>query len=303
MSTKKDSIRLSTYDELFSSPPKPQKSSLKKFKSFKRRSVQLGKGAELFAALQKQRVVIDEKAIHFVAEARTGKRADARNSVFKLAQKYQILPDRERVQRIKQLYGKVKENEDSGDEAWDNSCTKLPGKLDPDAYLRLVRKEDIKDHQHLLNEMEEINQETAALSEDVCTPEGITDQDRLNELEMIIEENEKKQHSSSSPSSSSPPSSSSESELNKTEEEGEEENHKTSDDDEDDSDLEFDEEDMKTLNSLQREFVGNNLYQWFKEIQKTYESGVKLVKVNRMGYKFIRIVTIKDMVRNCLLNK
>lgn len=51
------------------------------------------------------------------------------------------------------------------------------------------------------------------------------------------------------------------------------------------------------LNSLQREFVGNNLYQWFKDIQKAYESGVKLVKVNRMGYKFIRIVTIKDMVR------
>ena len=47
---------------------------------------------------------------------------------------------------------------------------------------------------------------------------------------------------------------------------------------------------------MQREFVGNNLFQWFKDIQKAYETGVKLVKVNRMGYKFIRIVSVKDML-------
>ena len=234
MSSKKDSIRLSTYDELFSSPPKgPPKSSLKKFRSFRRRSVQQGKGAELFAALQKQRVVIDEKAIHFVAEARAGKRADARNSVFKLAQRYQVLPDRERMQRIKQLYGIVKENEDSGDEAWEGSDTKLPGKLDPEAYLRLIRKQDSEDHEHLLNEMEEINQETAGLSEDVVTPEGITDEHTLNELEMIIEENEKK--------------SSSESEQSKTEEEEDED--KSSDED---SDVDFDEDDMKSMHQDRR---------------------------------------------------
>lgn len=51
-------------------------------------------------------------------------------------------------------------------------------------------------------------------------------------------------------------------------------------------------------NSMQREFLGNNLVSWYKDIQKAYETGVKLVKVNRLGYKFIRIVSIKDMVRS-----
>lgn len=49
-------------------------------------------------------------------------------------------------------------------------------------------------------------------------------------------------------------------------------------------------------NSMQREFLGNNLVSWYTDIQKAYETGVKLVKVNRLGYKFIRIVSIKDMV-------
>ncbi|OEH74372.1 hypothetical protein cyc_06009 [Cyclospora cayetanensis] len=193
MGSKKDSIRLSTYDELFNTTPKPSASTLKKLRSVKH----AGKGSELVAALRRQRVVVDERAIHFVAEARAGKRADARNSVFKLAQKYRVLPDSEHVQRIKQLYGKVKENEDSGDEEWDKASAKLPGKLELAAFLKLLHKDDA--HEHLLDEMEEINQETADLPSDV-------------------------------------------------------------------------------------------------EIQKAYESGVKLVKVNRMGYKFIRIVTIKDML-------
>ncbi|KAL8453911.1 hypothetical protein Emed_000622 [Eimeria media] len=270
-SSKSDSIRLSTYDELFSSPPKPQKGALKKLRSLKRRSVQAGKGSELFAALQKQRVVVDERAIHFVAEARAGKRADARNSVFKLAQRYQVLPDREHVQRIKQLYGRVRENEDSGDEEWDKASSKLPGKLDKDAFLKLVQKDS--DHQHLLNEMEEINQETADLADDIVTHEELQESSAAQELDMILEEEEKKSDSEEEkPKEESPPAGS----------EGE-------------SDVEFDDEDLKTLNSMQREFVGNNLFHWFKEIQKAYESGVKLIKVNRMGYKFIRIVTIKDM--------
>lgn len=271
MDSKKDSIRLSTYDELFSASPKPQKATLKKFRSIKRKSVQSGKGSELFAALQKQRVVVDERAIHFVAEARAGKRADARNSVFKLAQRYQVLPDREHVQRIKQLYGKVKENEDSGDEEWDKASARLPGKLDQAAFLKLVQKDS--GHEHLLNEIEEINQETADLSGDVVTQEVVTDATTLNELDMILEDTEKRFGSEDEG-------------AGKSEEEGASES----------SDVEFDDDDMDTLNSMQREFVGNNLFQWFKEIQKAYETGVKLVKVNRMGYKFIRIVSIKDML-------
>ncbi|XP_026194355.1 uncharacterized protein LOC34622271 [Cyclospora cayetanensis] len=261
MGSKKDSIRLSTYDELFNTTPKPSASTLKKLRSVKH----AGKGSELVAALRRQRVVVDERAIHFVAEARAGKRADARNSVFKLAQKYRVLPDSEHVQRIKQLYGKVKENEDSGDEEWDKASAKLPGKLELAAFLKLLHKDDA--HEHLLDEMEEINQETADLPSDVVTQEEITDTSTITELDMIMHETEKK-----------------------IDEEEEEEAGS------EDSDVEFDEEDLKTLNSMQREFVGNNLFQWFKEIQKAYESGVKLVKVNRMGYKFIRIVTIKDML-------
>lgn len=264
-SKKSDSIQLSTYDELFSTSRAPQKGTLKRFRSLKRRSVQAGKGSELFAVLQKQRVVVDERAIHFVAEARAGKRADARNSVFKLAQRYQVLPDREHVQRIKQLYGRVKENEDSGDEEWDKASAKLPGKLDAAAFLKLVQKDG--GHDHLLDEMEEINQETADLGDDIVTHEEITDTTALAELDMILEENDKKS-------------------ANGEEEEAESES----------SDVHFDDDDLNTLNSMQREFVGNNLFQWFKEIQKAYESGVKLIKVNRMGYKFIRIVAVRDMV-------
>ncbi|KAL8432402.1 hypothetical protein ACSSS7_004652 [Eimeria intestinalis] len=289
--SKSDSIRLSTYDELFSSPPKPQKGALKKLRSLKRRSVQAGKGSELFAALQKQRVVVDERAIHFVAEARAGKRADARNSVFKLAQRYQVLPDREHVQRIKQLYGKVRENEDSGDEEWDKASSKLPGKLAKDAFLKIFQKDS--DHQHLLNEMEEINQETAELADDIVTHEALQESSAVQELDMILEEEENK--------------------SDFEEEKGKESSQAES---EENSDVEFDDEDLKSsaqnlllnryfscfccsaaLNSMQREFVGNNLFHWFKEIQKAYESGVKLIKVNRMGYKFIRIVTIKDMAK------
>ncbi|KAL8430162.1 hypothetical protein Efla_001826 [Eimeria flavescens] len=273
-SKKSDSIRLSTYEELFSSTAKPQKGALKKLRSMKRRSVQAGKGSELFAALQKQRVVIDERAIHFVAEARPGKRADARNSVFKLAQRYQVLPDREHVQRIKQLYGKVRENEDSGDEEWDKASAKLPGKLDTAAFLKLVQKDS--DHQHLLSEMEEINQETADMAEDVVSHEQLEESSAVQELDMIIEDSENKAHAEG--------------------EEEEDDKGTSGDGDSEESDVEFDDEDLKTLNSMQREFVGNNLFQWFKEIQKAYESGVKLIKVNRMGYKFIRIVTIRDMV-------
>lgn len=269
MAGKKDSIKLSTYEELFSASPKPQQqSTIKKIRSFKRNSDGT-KQSELFAVLQKQRVVMDERAIHFVAEARAGKRADARNSVFKLAQKYRQLPDSEQVQRIKQLYGKVKENEDSGDEEWDKASAKLPGKLDSQAFLKLVQKDN--GHDHLLTEIEEINNETAELSSDVVTQEEITDTRALNALDIILEENDRKHGSS--------------------EEEEEEEGGAS-----EASDVDFDDDDVNTLNAMQREFVGNNLFQWFKEIQKAYESGVKLIKVNRMGYKFIRIVTVKDML-------
>lgn len=271
MDSKKDSIRLSTYDELFSASPKPQKATLKKFRSIKCKSVHGAKISELFAVLQKQRVVVDERATHFVVEARAGKRADACNSVFKPAQKYRVLPDREHVQRIKQLYGKVKENEDSGDEEWDKASAKLPGKLDQAAFLKLVQKDN--DHEHLLDEIEEINQETADLSSDVVTQEEITDAAELNEPDMILEETEKKLGPDKE-------------DEEKDEEEGASES----------SDVEFDDDDLKTLNPMQREFVGNNLFQWFKDIQKAYETGVKLVKVNRMGYKFIRIVSVKDML-------
>ena len=224
MESKKDSIRLSTYDELFSTTPQPQKAAIKKFRSFKRRSVQGGKGSELVAALRKQRVVVDERAIHFVAEARAGKRADARNSVFKLAQRYQVLPDREHVQRIKQLYGKVKENEDSGDEEWDKASAKLPGKLEQAAFLKLVQKDD--SHDQLLNEMEEINQETADLPSDIVTQEEISDSSTLSELNMILDENEKKYQP--------------------------EEKAEKSDEESIESDGEFNEDDMKSGNPTQR---------------------------------------------------
>lgn len=39
-----------------------------------------------------------------------------------------------------------------------------------------------------------------------------------------------------------------------------------------------------------------NLFAWFTDVRKAYETGVKLVKVNALGYKFIRIVQVKHFV-------
>ncbi|KAL8445973.1 hypothetical protein Emag_004938 [Eimeria magna] len=274
-SSKSDSIRLSTYDELFSSPPKPQKGALKKLRSLKRRSVQAGKGSELFAALQKQRVVVDERAIHFVAEARAGKRADARNSVFKLAQRYQVLPDREHVQRIKQLYGKVRENEDSGDEEWDKASSKLPGKLDKDAFLKLVQKDS--DHQHLLTEMEEINQETADLADDIVTHEELKESSAVQELDMILEEEEKKSDSEEGKPQERPPVGS-----------------------EEESDVEFDDEDLKiALGKESKEFAAlEELVKSHKESEEFNPKGTVCCVVTLPKNRSLSLVFLDEDNRN-----
>ena len=108
--------------------------------------------------------------------------------------------------------------------AYPKASAKLPGKLEQAAFLKLVQKDD--SHDQLLNEMEEINQETADLPSDIVTQEEISDSSTLSELNMILDENEKKYQP--------------------------EEKAEKSDEESSESDVEFNEDDMKSGNPTQR---------------------------------------------------
>lgn len=197
----RDSIRLSTYDELFSNSRSAErkKVTFTDSRNHRRRSAGSEKRSELLTVLQKQRVLVDENAIHFVAEARSGKRADARNSVFKLAKRYEVLPDREHVQQIKYLYGKVKENEDSGDEAWDKSVAQLPGRLDIKAVMSISQGQDTGET--LLVAMDEMKRESEQLGEDgdVVTQEPVAKEATEIDAGLLCQESISECGSPSSP--------------------------------------------------------------------------------------------------------
>ncbi|CBZ49905.1 conserved hypothetical protein [Neospora caninum Liverpool] len=271
-----DSLRLLSYDELFKSS---EVKTIQKFQGFKRQNTLKGDTRaknELLSVLRQQRVLVDDNAIHFIAEARSESKADARNSVFKLAQKYKVLPDTENVKKIKQLFGKVRED-DSGDEDWEPSFRRLPDCLKTKRGVKLM--EDDVSHEILLGEIDTIEDESSKLGGNVVTLEPVKEEPE-EVMGRVIDEH------------------AGELGLSAGKEDGtaqaKAQNEESDDDDEDDA--HFDNEDLKVLNDMQKEFIGNNLTAWIKDIKKAYESGVKLVKVNALGYKFIRIVTLKDMV-------
>ncbi|KYF41252.1 hypothetical protein TGARI_209600 [Toxoplasma gondii ARI] len=271
-----DSLRLLSFDELFKSS---EVKTIQKFQGFKRQNTLKGDTRaknELLSVLRQQRVLVDDNAIHFIAEARSESKADARNSVFKLAQRYKVLPDTENVKKIKQLFGKVMED-DSGDEDWEPSFRRLPDCLKTKRALKFM--EDDVSHDILLGEIGTIEDESSNLGGDVVTLETVKEEPeevmgrvidtQAGELGLSLGGAEGTSHAKEAQESS---------------------------DDEDEDDAHFDGEDLKVLNDMQKEFIGNNLTAWLKDIRKAYETGVKLVKVNALGYKFIRIVTLKEMV-------
>ncbi|PHJ14677.1 hypothetical protein CSUI_011513 [Cystoisospora suis] len=268
----KESLHLLSFDELFRPS---EKKTIQKFQGLKRQNT-LKKGNsraknELLSVLRQQRVLVDDNAIHFVAEARGESKADARNSVFKLAQRYKVLPDTENVKKIKQLFGKVRED-DSGDEDWEPSFRRLPSCLKTKKGQNMMNDEVPRDM--LLGEIDTIEDESTKLGGQVVTQANVKEEPE-ELMDRVIEGKTGNCNGSETPPRS-------------------EKCHDDEDDDEDD--MHFDQEDLKVLNDMQKEFIGNNLLAWLKDIRKAYETGVKLVKVNALGYKFIRILTIKDMV-------
>lgn len=228
---------------------------------------------ELYKLLQKQRMLVDESAIYFISTGDTtkGKKADARNSIFKLAQKFKALPDSENVANIKRMFGNVGNEDDSSeDDEWEPSYKKIPEILKERALNKIsVVNSESKLKSDLISEMDSIEEEANALIE-----KGNVTSDEISE-ELSI----KSIASCYFGGDESVPRAASK-----------ENNYE--DDDDDDVDLS---EDLRRLNTLQTEFLGNNLHEWYNNISATYTTGVKLVKVNAMGKKFIRLVRIKDL--------
>lgn len=251
------------YDES-APPPAPQK-----FSKFAKQNAP-PQGNELYELLQKQRLIVDQNAIHFVSQKQTTSRADARNSVFKLAHLYRAIPESENLANIKRMFVNIgAEDEASGDEDWAPSYKKLPSVLIKRMKEReQSKRKDSQLKEDLIAEMDNIENEASdmAASGAVTTEEVV-----LNEKDLDS------QFSFSSPTKLT--------EAGKGSH-GEEEEEEY----EDEEDL----NDYGRMNTLQREFMGNNLHEWYRNIEQAYSDGVKLVKVNAMGKKFVRAVSIKN---------
>lgn len=257
-----ETLKLSTFNDIFDSPTAEEAGTLRKLKSLPKADQN-----ELVLKLQKQRLHINENAIHFVAEAREQSRADARNSVFKIANRFKVMPDKETVLKIKTVMGNVGGvDEDSGDEDWEPSFRKLPESLKKASTDKLMQRMQQKGKEALLDEMDNLERESQNF-EGVVTKEHIDV--APNEASLITQLDKMKLQ---------PPKEA-------------DEDH----DEDDDDDVTFNDDDFQRLNTLQKEFMGNNLEQWYADIAAAYSSGVKVVKVNALGYKFIRTVKVRDL--------
>ncbi|PFH34148.1 hypothetical protein BESB_073000 [Besnoitia besnoiti] len=259
-----------TFDEFFGGPGTQ---TMKKIGLLKRQKSKTGKN-ELLRVLQNQRVHMDESAIHFVAAPRAGRRADARNSVFKLAQRFRALPDSENVACIHKMFNGVLEDEESGDEDWEPSFRKMPEVLKSKRATPIL--EDASP-EHLMDEANSMGDDAQA------APQGVLTYDQINEDQTVDKfVNDATGH----PAAAS----------RAAEERRDDDKEDSDDDDDDDDEIHFAEEEMDALNSMQREFINRNLFAWFTDVRHAYETGVKLVKVNALGHKFIRIVEVKDFL-------
>ncbi|KAH7646923.1 hypothetical protein FG379_002614 [Cryptosporidium bovis] len=219
---------------------------------------------ELVTRLQKVRAQMDDHAVHYVGGGATS-RADARNSVFKLKWKFAAMPDRNKIKIALDMHGQVLGEQDpSDDEAWGNwnqnrikEC-KMVGKLEQTKDIGGVLVSEFENVTKTEKEMEAkglIN--TPYLNE--------KDDDQLQPSKQLMGSNNLEEEEASSSSSSD-------------EEYSQKRNKK----------------DVQRFNTLQREFMLQNLTEWYREVVKQYKEGIKLIKVSKSGKKFIRIVKLTD---------
>ncbi|KEP63529.1 UNVERIFIED_CONTAM: hypothetical protein HHA_311890 [Hammondia hammondi] len=269
-----------------------------------RRKSSRGQG-ELLRVLRQQRVFVDERAIHFVSEGRSGPRADARNSVFKLQNTSAEQTETEQVQSLREKFSVVHdEAAESGDEGWGSQYSRVPEALKTERGKSILAEQN---RDQLLDAIENIEAEAGQLPEDTVTREEIDEAAALNQ---VI------QRCSVTPDALSPQQlealakfaeyshiemaqegdyGNNEDDAGYEDEAGNEgEGHE---DDDDDDDEDFTPQQLNQLNDMQREFLANNMVQWMESMEAAYRHGVILMKINCLGVAFIRNVTIKD----CLL--
>ncbi|KAH8739555.1 hypothetical protein FG386_001112 [Cryptosporidium ryanae] len=216
---------------------------------------------ELVTRLQKVRAQMDDHAVHYVGGGAVS-RADARNSVFKLKWRFAAMPDRNKIKIALDMHGQVLGEQDpSDDEAWGNwnknrikEC-KMVGKLEQTKDICGVLVSEFENVTKIEKEME-----AKGL---INTPYLKEKDDQVGPNKQFMNNNEEEEASSSSSSD-------------------EEYSQKK------------DGKDVQRFNTLQREFMLQNLTEWYREIVKQYKEGIKLIKVSKSGKKFIRIVKLTD---------
>ncbi|EEA08147.1 uncharacterized protein CMU_010950 [Cryptosporidium muris RN66] len=225
---------------------------------------------ELVDRLQRVRAQVDDNAVHYVGGGKAS-RADARNSVFKLKYRFATMPERNRIRIMMDMFGHVLgEHDPSDDEDWGNwnkdkvNVCKSVEKLEQSADMGAV----------LVLEFEKVTQEDQEMEENLIDTEHATEKnkqtesvDNANVSKAILQTKHKTAKEVPEDVLELP----SQEELTNN-----------------------DEGELRKFNTLQREFMLQNLTEWYREIVKQYKEGVKLVKVARSGKKFIRVVKLTD---------
>ncbi|TRY51459.1 PH domain-like protein [Cryptosporidium tyzzeri] len=210
---------------------------------------------ELVSRLQRVRAQMDNHAVHYVGGGESS-RADARNSVFKLKWKFATMPDKNKIKIAMDMHGHVLGEQDpSDDEAWGNwNTSKLK-------QCKMVGKlEQTKDiGSVLVSEFENVTK-----TEKEMEAKGLINTPYLNEKTETEKRDEILREEEASSSSS------------------------------DDEYSQKDKNGVQRFNTLQKEFMLQNLTEWYREIVKQYKEGIKLIKVAKSGKKFIRIVKLTD---------
>lgn len=210
---------------------------------------------ELVSKLQRVRDQMDSNAVHYVGGGESS-RADARNSVFKLKWRFATMPDKNKIKIAMDMHGHVLGEQDpSDDEAWGNWNT---GKL---KQCKVVDKlEQTKDIGNVLvSEFENVaNTEKEMEAKGLINTPYQNDKSETRRRDEILKEQEASSSSSDEESSGK------------------------------------DKNEVKRFNTMQKEFMLQNLTEWYREIVKQYKEGIKLIKVAKSGKKFIRIVKLTD---------
>ncbi|KAF7458933.1 PH domain-like protein [Cryptosporidium felis] len=181
-------------------------------------------------------------------------RADARNSVFKLKWKFATMPDKNKIKIAMDMHGHVLGEQDPSDD--EDWGNWNTSKL---KQCKMVGKlEQTKDIGNVLvSEFENVTK-----TEKEMEAKGLINTPYLNDKTETERRDEILREEASSSSS--------------------------------DDEYSQKKGEVQRFNTLQREFMLQNLTEWYREIVKQYKEGLKLIKVAKSGKKFIRIVKLTD---------